>query len=159
MKDSSSLNFWALVLLGFIFISLFLFPPLTSRRLKAEREVAKLALAVEALKVKRTRLKEEEWALKRDPFYNEVQARRELRMLKPGERVVAVERSPVYSRKKAVPGEAKGASSNLASFLDRTPLRLGLLIIGLSLIITALLTGLEEQSPKAATASAPDRKN
>lgn len=153
MKDSTSINFWALILLGFTFISLFLFPPLTRERLKTEREVAKLTLEVEALKGKRTRLKEEDWALRRDPFYNEVLARRELRMLKPGERVVSVERPPTYSRKKAGRREPKAASSKLASFLDWTPLRLGLLIIGLCLVITALLTSLEEKSPKAATAS------
>jgi len=157
VKDSASINFWALILLGFIFISLFLFPPLMKERLKAEREVAKLALEVEALKGKRTRLKEEERALRGDPFYNEVLARRELRMLKHGERAVPVERPPTYSRKKVVRREPKAASSKLTSFLQRTPLRLGLLIIGLCLIITALLTCLEEKSPKATTTS--DQEN
>ncbi|KPJ62144.1 MAG: hypothetical protein AMS15_04925 [Planctomycetes bacterium DG_23] len=151
VKDSSNINYWLLVFLGFTFISLFLFPPLTRRRLKVEQEVARLTQEVEALKAKRNLLTKEERALKSDPFYNEVLARRELRMLKPGERVVPVQRPRVYSGKNPLRRQEKAASNPLASFLDSMPFRLGLLAIGLGLIITALLVGLEEKSPTTAT--------
>jgi hypothetical protein len=113
--------------------------------------VARLEKEVEALRTRRSRLQEEERALKSDPFYNEVLARRELRMLKSGERVVPVERPRTYSRENTVRQKAKAASGQLALLLDSTPLRLGLLAIGLGLIITALLTGFEEKSPEPVT--------
>ncbi len=84
------LRFWILVFAGFALFAIAAVSPKYAENLKLQRAVARSEKEIEMLREEFVRLEAVEEALKNDPFFTELMARRELRMAKPGEEEVPV---------------------------------------------------------------------
>jgi len=91
-ESQKALRFWMLIFAGFALFALAAVSPKYAENVKLQRAIARSEKEIEALQKEFKRLEAIEEALKKDPFYTELMARRELRMAKPGEEEIAVRR-------------------------------------------------------------------
>ena len=92
-RGGRELRFWGLVLAGFSFFLVAVVSPKYALNLGLKRRIARVEAEIDALQEEERRIEIEKKALREDPFYTESLARRELRLAKPGEEAIRVERS------------------------------------------------------------------
>ena len=103
---AKAFRFWMLIIAGFSLFSVTVVSPKYALNVEMKRRIARIEAEMESLLEKEKRIEIEEEALREDPFYAEVLARKELHLAKPGELQIDVPEYSPDSGKVPAPGRS-----------------------------------------------------
>jgi len=138
-ERKNALRFWMLTFAGFAIFALTTVSPKYAENRKMERAIARSEKKIEMLREEFRRLEALEEALKNDPFFAEVMARRELRMAKSGEEEIRIKR-PLTKKPSPNPPPNESSFEFYMMFLARhRSLHYFLMAAAFAMICAALL--------------------
>ena len=139
--------FWVVLLAGFALFALVAVSPKYAQNARLRHEEQALEVDIKRLKVEIVRLRKIEAAILEDPFYNEVIARKELRLARHGEKAIRV--APY---RKSPPAKAQARESTFEFYLLELARHRGiqyfLMAVAFMMIASALVVfGESEKEP------------